>query len=124
MVLLGQLDTLALSAWDFPPQDPDFPSLSGARVVRIAVHPELSGAGYGSRALELLKRYFQGELLELGEDIDAEVQGSDDEQQQQQHRVAAAAEDAAAAADGSLLLTEQVKPKAGLPPLMVNLSER
>jgi hypothetical protein len=40
-------------------QDPDFPSLSGARVVRIAVHPQLSGAGYGSRALEQLKRFFQ-----------------------------------------------------------------
>ena len=30
-------------------QDPDFPSLSGARVVRIAVHPDVSRAGYGSR---------------------------------------------------------------------------
>lgn len=40
-------------------KDPDFPSLSGARVVRIAVHPQLSGTGYGSRALEQLKRFFQ-----------------------------------------------------------------
>jgi tRNA(Met) C34 N-acetyltransferase TmcA len=31
-------------------------------VVRIAVHPELSGAGYGSRCVELLRRYFQGEI--------------------------------------------------------------
>jgi len=30
-------------------QDNDFPRLSGARVVRIAVHPELTRAGYGSR---------------------------------------------------------------------------
>ena len=30
-------------------QDPDFPQLAGARVVRIAVHPELGRAGYGSR---------------------------------------------------------------------------
>ncbi len=30
-------------------QDPEFPSLSGARIVRIAVHPELPRAGYGSR---------------------------------------------------------------------------
>ena len=28
-------------------QDPDFPSLSGARIVRIAVHPGLNRAGYG-----------------------------------------------------------------------------
>lgn len=27
-------------------QDPDFPALSGARIVRIAVHPELGRAGY------------------------------------------------------------------------------
>lgn len=44
------------------PQDPDFPRLSGARVVRIAVHPELAGAGYGGRCVELLRRYFQGEI--------------------------------------------------------------
>ena len=37
-------------------QDPDFPSLSGARIVRIAVHPDLPRAGYGSRAVELLRR--------------------------------------------------------------------
>ncbi len=30
-------------------QDPDFPALSGGRVVRIAVHPELGRAGYGTR---------------------------------------------------------------------------
>ncbi len=30
-------------------QDPDFPSLSGARIVRLAVHPELPRAGYGTR---------------------------------------------------------------------------
>ena len=30
-------------------QDPDFPSLSGARIVRIAVHPEMPRAGYGTR---------------------------------------------------------------------------
>lgn len=51
-------------------QDPDFPGLSGARVVRIAVHPELQKAGYGARALELLRRYYQGELQGLGEGDD------------------------------------------------------
>ena len=37
-------------------QDPDFTSLSGVRIVRIAVHPDLPRAGYGSRAVELLCR--------------------------------------------------------------------
>lgn len=46
-------------------QDPEFPSLSGARVVRIAVHPDMSRAGYGTRALELLRRYYQGDLADL-----------------------------------------------------------
>ena len=46
-------------------QDQDFPVLSGARVVRIAVHPEMPRQGYGSRALELLRRYYQGELADL-----------------------------------------------------------
>ena len=30
-------------------QDPDFPMLSGARIVRIATHPDLPSQGYGSR---------------------------------------------------------------------------
>ncbi len=46
-------------------QDSEFASLSGARVVRIAVHPDMTRAGYGSRALELLRRYYQGELADL-----------------------------------------------------------
>ena len=46
-------------------QDPEFPSLSGARVVRIAAHPDMHRAGYGSRALELLRRYYEGDLADL-----------------------------------------------------------
>jgi N-acetyltransferase 10 len=40
-------------------RDLDFLQLSGARVVRIAVHPDLPKLGYGSRALELLRDYYQ-----------------------------------------------------------------
>ncbi len=43
-------------------QDSEFPGLSGARIVRIATHPELASAGYGSAAVKLLKQYFEGEL--------------------------------------------------------------
>lgn len=42
--------------------DHEFAGLSGARVVRIATHPDFQGMGYGSRALELLLRYYQGEV--------------------------------------------------------------
>ncbi|KAH9311210.1 hypothetical protein KI387_026245, partial [Taxus chinensis] len=52
-------------------QNTDFPSLSGARIVRIAVHPNVMRAGYGSAAVELLTRYYEGQFTELTE-IDAE----------------------------------------------------
>lgn len=46
-------------------QDTEFPRLSGARVVRIAAHPNMARAGYGTRALELLRRYYEGDLADL-----------------------------------------------------------
>ncbi|WFD35103.1 N-acetyltransferase 10 [Malassezia cuniculi] len=45
-------------------QDSDFASLSGARIVRIAAHPEYAGMGYGTRALELLEQFYRGSLLD------------------------------------------------------------
>ena len=41
-------------------QDESFASLSGIRIVRIATHPNAQGRGYGSRALELLLKYYEG----------------------------------------------------------------
>jgi N-acetyltransferase 10 len=49
-------------------QDAEFPTLSGCRVVRIATHPELTRAGYGTRALALLTKYYEGEIADLAED--------------------------------------------------------
>ncbi|CAG8492780.1 10349_t:CDS:10 [Ambispora gerdemannii] len=49
-------------------QDDDFASLSGARVVRIATHPDYIQMGYGSRCLELLTAFYQGEFASLNED--------------------------------------------------------
>ena len=42
-------------------QDDNFGSLSGARVVRIATHPDYIGMGYGSRAMDLLMERLQQE---------------------------------------------------------------
>ncbi|KAG8198246.1 hypothetical protein JTE90_021503 [Oedothorax gibbosus] len=39
-------------------QDHEFPSLLGARIVRIATHPAYQGMGYGRRALELLSLFY------------------------------------------------------------------
>lgn len=36
--------------------------LSGARVVRIATHPDYARMGYGSRAIEALNSFYSGEL--------------------------------------------------------------
>ncbi|KAI8086330.1 GNAT acetyltransferase 2-domain-containing protein [Halteromyces radiatus] len=52
-------------------QDDDFASLSGARVVRIATHPDYSNMGYGSRALELLSSFYQGEMSNMSESATA-----------------------------------------------------
>lgn len=48
-------------------QDDEFAGLSGARVVRIATHPDYMGMGYGARALEQLQDYFQGKFTNISE---------------------------------------------------------
>ncbi|KAL3316606.1 N-acetyltransferase 10, partial [Cichlidogyrus casuarinus] len=40
----------------------DFGTLSGARIVRIATHPDYQSMGYGGRALKLLEQYFSGQI--------------------------------------------------------------
>ncbi|KAN0065073.1 N-acetyltransferase 10 [Thecaphora frezii] len=55
-------------------QDADFASLSGARVVRIAVHPDYASMGYGTRALQALEAFYKGQLLDadaVRDDLDA-----------------------------------------------------
>jgi N-acetyltransferase 10 len=49
-------------------QDEDFAGLSGARVVRIATNPDYTKMGYGSKALELLKDFYEGRFTSLSED--------------------------------------------------------
>ncbi|KAJ1675628.1 N-acetyltransferase 10, partial [Spiromyces aspiralis] len=49
-------------------QDPDFASLSGARVVRIATHPDYISMGYGARAISLLEQFYRGDFRSLSED--------------------------------------------------------
>ncbi|XP_031340043.1 RNA cytidine acetyltransferase isoform X2 [Photinus pyralis] len=88
-------------------QDPDFPKLSGARVVRIATHPDFQGMGYGSRALNLLKQYYEFQFPNL-EDTEEE-----------------AVDDIGNVAEEQInLLTESIEPKKSLPPLLLKLSER
>lgn len=45
-------------------QDDSFASLNGIRVIRIATHPNAQNKGYGSRAMELLAKYYEQELID------------------------------------------------------------
>lgn len=97
-------------------QDDDFAMLSGARVVRIATHPDYANMGYGARALQELDAFYSGELSNLDDlpertpDDDAEATIVDDE------------------ADGvdDALHSESltVRPAGAMPPLLQRLSER
>ncbi|KAF5302820.1 hypothetical protein FQA39_LY02000 [Lamprigera yunnana] len=88
-------------------QDPDFPKLAGARIVRIATHPDYQGMGYGSRALTLLNQYYEYKFLNIDEVVDEAVEEIDN------------------VADEEIsLLTESIEPKKVLPPLLLKLNER
>jgi N-acetyltransferase 10 len=48
-------------------QDFEFGKLEGARIVRIATHPDVSRMGYGKRAVELLTSFYQGSMTSLAD---------------------------------------------------------
>uniref|UniRef100_A0A8C4QVS0 RNA cytidine acetyltransferase n=2 Tax=Eptatretus burgeri TaxID=7764 RepID=A0A8C4QVS0_EPTBU len=89
-------------------QDPDFASLSGGRVIRIAVHPDYQRMGYGSRALQLLQMYYEGKFPclsdESGIDVPSEIE--------------------TVSSEAVSLLEEVVAPRKNLPPLLLRLEER
>lgn len=87
-------------------QDQDFPMLAGARIVRIATHPDYQSMGYGTRALELLKAYYDFKIPSL----DEESEIPDEIETVLETEVG--------------LLDEEIKPRKSLPPLLLKLSER
>ncbi len=91
-------------------QDSNFPGLSGARVVRIATHPDYQKMGYGSRAMRLLQLYYEGEMQDLDEG-GANGQRGD--------------KGIKAVEEGEVpLLEEVIRARDNLPPLLLKLSER
>ncbi|EDV29586.1 uncharacterized protein TRIADDRAFT_20052 [Trichoplax adhaerens] len=92
-------------------QDYNFGSLSGARVIRIATHPDLQGLGYGARALHLLQEFYEGRFSDLLQDEEFNETTATDHQFKN-------VDD-----DGVSLLDEVIKPRSGLPPLLSNLTE-
>ena len=93
-------------------QESDFAALSGARIVRVAVHPELQHMGYGSRAIGELTRYYQGDVNPARAAGKSKGKG--------QAKAAASG----GAGSGGGLLEEQLAPRAELPPLLLTLSQR
>lgn len=89
--------------------DTDFPTLCGARIVRIAVHPDFQSMGYGSRALQLLEEYYEGRVPCL----------SESEQFEKTTKVKSVED-----SETLKLLEEVVAPRADLPPLLHRLTER
>lgn len=64
-------------------QETDFGTLSGARIVRIATHPDYIGTGYGQRAMELLTKYYEGDLQSLEEEEEEEEKDQADGKDEQ-----------------------------------------
>lgn len=97
-------------------QDADFASLSGARVVRIAVHPDYARMGYGARALEALEAFYSGQLL----DVDNVRDDLDDGE------TFTAVRDKKISKDANLLQGDEIRVRdaARMPALLQRLSER
>eukprot|EP01028_Stygiella_incarcerata_P000310 TRINITY_DN10345_c2_g1_i1.p1 TRINITY_DN10345_c2_g1~~TRINITY_DN10345_c2_g1_i1.p1 ORF type:complete len:916 (-),score=243.44 TRINITY_DN10345_c2_g1_i1:253-3000(-) len=88
-------------------QDASFGKLSGARVVRIATHPQHQRMGYGTRALDLLRMYYDGEIATTVDTEEPKVSAVDvlmDEE--------------------TSIRTEVIAPRKDLPPLFLKLEER
>lgn len=100
--------------------DSKFAQLSGARIVRIAVHPSVQGMGYGSRAVELLYRFYNGEMISLA---DNDEDDDDDEEEQEE---GGDEETDAESLDGEKkngIQGESLAPRKQLPPLLLPLTE-
>ena len=115
-------------------QDSEFAKLSGARMVRIATHPEAQRMGYGTRALELLIEHFEGRggassssklsngVKKTSKKTKKASSSDDDEEDDDESE----SDEDESDDDGGrkLLLREHVAPRKELPPLLVNVKDR
>mmetsp|Transcript_8003 Transcript_8003/g.13886 ORF Transcript_8003/g.13886 Transcript_8003/m.13886 type:complete len:1268 (-) Transcript_8003:130-3933(-) len=102
--------------------DGNFAQLSGARVVRAAVHPGVQGMGYGSRAMELLFRYYNGEMVSLDGGGGGDAMSEDEEDESADETPSESESDEEPASSDKLLHKEALKPRKKLPPLLLPLS--
>ncbi len=96
-------------------QDSDFATLSGARIVRVATHPDVQSMGYGTRALKLLLEYFaKPKTVRLADESENEEDAEESE------------EESEPTVNGkkSTLREEIIGPRKKIPPLLRRLHER
>ncbi|KAF8340689.1 GNAT acetyltransferase 2-domain-containing protein [Cantharellus anzutake] len=93
-------------------QDSNFAKLSGARIVRIATHPDYTSMGYGAQAVKVLGSYYSGEIMNVEESVQ-------DENYQ-------TFEQAAEVKQNASLLEDELthRSASSLPPLLHRLSHR
>jgi N-acetyltransferase 10 len=104
-------------------QDDDFPSLSGARVVRIATHPDFHKMGYGTRALSILRQYYEGRIVNL-DAASTSTGGAASSSSSRKSPAKADKMDVDEDTESAKLTEEKIKPRADIPPLLLKLSER
>ena len=95
-------------------QNSDFAMLSGARVVRIATHPDLGRMGYASRAMDLLTQFYEGKMVPLDNPIPKRPESK---------KRASASSSSSSSSSSSTLLNETLAPRTDLPPLLQALSD-
>jgi len=99
--------------------DSKFAQLSGARIVRIAVHPSVQGMGYGSRAVELLYRFYNGDMVSLDDD-DSENEGGEENESDKEESDSDSDNDTKGKKG---IQAEKLAPRKELPPLLLPLTE-
>lgn len=101
-------------------QESDFATLSGARIVRVATHPDVQKMGYGTRAMTLLREYYSGKYS-VSLDGDEGIKGAMDIEQGQESTGRSKK-----TKDGEkvTLLNEIIGPRKNIPPLLRRLHER
>ena len=102
-------------------QDHDFASLTGGRIVRIATHPDVMSMGYGSRAVDLLIKYYQGETIGVNVS-DSEKEEEEEEEEEEEKDTKKKTTKVEEEYVG--LNKEKLKPKKNMPALLDSLVDR
>lgn len=99
-------------------QDSEFGQLSGCRVVRVAVDPSLQGMGYGSHALKQLELYLSGSIGDPTAEADPENECLDGDDSMENTNISNTTTTTTTNSN------EEIKPRKGLPPLLVEVGLR